>query len=194
MRLRALAYSSRVGRGGVVTPQYFTEAGGSIARMSEPACWSWPVPDLHERVSSAARAAFRQLAEEEWYPLLAEDVINSFAWWIIDPDAYRFAEFHAGRCAMCGKTPPPWSLFADHDHKTSLVRGFLCRGCNTAEAHRANRGNARWQAYRDRSPAVLLGYVTLYSASGYRTRNTYPMLCARGLVVEARRRRNLQVA
>ena len=35
-----------------------------------------------------------------------------------------------GLCAVCGKTPFPRMLAADHDHTTGEVRGLLCRRCN----------------------------------------------------------------
>src|SRR5262249_17332386 len=34
-----------------------------------------------------------------------------------------------GGCAMCGRTFKR-SLCVDHSHKTGLLRGLLCRGCN----------------------------------------------------------------
>jgi hypothetical protein len=42
-----------------------------------------------------------------------------------------------GRCAIChecervsGEDGTPVRLAVDHDHKTGLVRGLLCRSCN----------------------------------------------------------------
>ncbi|MGX1632740.1 endonuclease VII domain-containing protein [Streptomyces albidoflavus] len=38
---------------------------------------------------------------------------------------------HAGRCAICNDAPEQ-RLHIDHDHKSGVVRGLLCRGCNHA--------------------------------------------------------------
>lgn len=35
-----------------------------------------------------------------------------------------------GRCKLCGTPTPEGDLHIDHDHKTGLVRGLLCRPCN----------------------------------------------------------------
>jgi excisionase family DNA binding protein len=40
-------------------------------------------------------------------------------------------EMQKGRCAICKKSHESNELFADHDHKTEIFRGLLCRKCNT---------------------------------------------------------------
>jgi hypothetical protein len=43
----------------------------------------------------------------------------------------RLLEAQQGVCAICGKPPPEnRRLDIDHDHRTLLIRGLLCRGCN----------------------------------------------------------------
>ncbi|MFI1796374.1 endonuclease VII domain-containing protein [Streptomyces sp. NPDC020379] len=44
-------------------------------------------------------------------------------------DYDRLFELQGGRCAVCGGTRRQ-RLSVDHDHKTGLVRGLLCRMCN----------------------------------------------------------------
>lgn len=48
------------------------------------------------------------------------------------PDDYgALFEAQGGKCAICKARPQPGKfLHIDHDHKTGLVRGLLCRGCN----------------------------------------------------------------
>lgn len=45
-------------------------------------------------------------------------------------------EFQGGRCALCRRaTGASRRLSVDHDHATGLVRGLLCRPCNTFLGH-----------------------------------------------------------
>lgn len=58
-----------------------------------------------------------------------------------------------GRCAGCGRLAD--CLVLDHCHVTGLVRGGLCHGCNTIEAH----GPADLlRGYRRQPPAFWLGW------------------------------------
>jgi hypothetical protein len=59
-------------------------------------------------------------------------------------------------CAVCGRRYPD---VTDHDHKTGLIRGELCRSCNTSEAFATS---ARFRNYRERNPASILGIRILY--------------------------------
>jgi recombination endonuclease VII len=44
----------------------------------------------------------------------------------------RLYELQGGRCAICRRsTGRTRRLAVDHDHKTTLVRGLLCRPCNS---------------------------------------------------------------
>lgn len=47
-------------------------------------------------------------------------------------DEYEaMVEDQGGKCAICGVTPKT-RLCVDHCHATGIVRGLLCRSCNTA--------------------------------------------------------------
>jgi hypothetical protein len=48
-------------------------------------------------------------------------------------DYNRLLEQQGGVCAICGRPPVSKRRFhVDHNHKTGVVRGLLCSGCNTA--------------------------------------------------------------
>ena len=44
----------------------------------------------------------------------------------------RLLTEQGGVCAICGGSPQDRRLSVDHDHATGLVRGLLCRKCNSA--------------------------------------------------------------
>ena len=72
-------------------------------------------------------------------------------------DALR--RWQAGACAMCSARQG--SLVVDHCHKSGLVRGLLCRSCNSAEPHSTAPSFA---AYRFRPPAVMLQVAEQYGS------------------------------
>lgn len=61
-------------------------------------------------------------------------------------DMYEEVE---GKCPLCLKWYP--ALAVDHDHKTGIVRGLLCIGCNRALGYLENA------AWRKRAIAYLRG-------------------------------------
>ncbi len=40
-------------------------------------------------------------------------------------------EAQEGACAICGDVPTKGVLTVDHDHDTGVIRGLLCRRCNS---------------------------------------------------------------
>ena len=70
----------------------------------------------------------------------------------------RYDTFHAGRCAVCGRTA---QLVEDHDHESGLHRGPLCRSCNTTEGLSAYPIFMRYRLY---PPALMVGYVAEYES------------------------------
>jgi hypothetical protein len=63
-----------------------------------------------------------------------------------------------GRCAICGN---PGDLVNDHDHQTGLIRGLLCRQCNTNEGM-DGRPWTVYQRFREKHPAMILGIRLRY--------------------------------
>ena len=109
---------------------------------SDPACWSWPMlehrplDDVMEHLATRRPSMRRSLEASQ-----------------------RFSDFHAGRCAICGD--PCNNPAEDHCHRTGLVRGYLCRGCNSQEGiHRSSA--SIYGRYRERPPTVILGHAEQY--------------------------------
>lgn len=59
-----------------------------------------------------------------------------------------------GRCAICQQAYP---VVVDHDHESGLVRGYLCRWCNTAVEHCVHISGCAFGEYLDDPPAGSLG-------------------------------------
>ena len=96
-----------------------------------PACHRWPLNDQCQRDAEAV------------------DLDDS------QGGARVLWTWQQGLCAICGHH----ATRLDHDHTTGLVRGWLCRPCNTAEA-RLDGGE--FVKYRHRPPAVMLGLRARY--------------------------------
>ena len=124
-----------------------------------PACWSWEVED-------------RDLEDARTCP---EHFGHVLLW-----------NWQRGQCAVCAcrvDDHPP--LIRDHDHETGLLRGLLCRRCNALEGvakassereYREKNKKWRWgksgdtqrlaqrfNRYRERSPAAILGLRVRHS-------------------------------
>jgi hypothetical protein len=63
------------------------------------------------------------------------------------------------KCPLCQKTMVLSEACQDHDHRTGLLRGVLCRNCNGIEGKVANLAN---RAKRDLAPEMWLGYLIKY--------------------------------
>lgn len=72
------------------------------------------------------------------------------------PDGQDMWAWQDGRCAICGDRV---QLVTDHDHRTGLIRGQLCRSCNSLEGF--GHGGV-WSRYRERYPALICGLFERY--------------------------------
>lgn len=62
-------------------------------------------------------------------------------------------------CCLCPESLTVASACLDHNHKTGLIRGALCRNCNGVEGKIYNLAN---RAKRTLTPKDFLGQVILY--------------------------------
>lgn len=84
---------------------------------------------------------------------------NLPASWSWPTDVADLAEFHAGRCGICGQHR---ELVRDHCHDTGWIRGLLCQRCNTLEGG-GWAGNRTFRLYRKNPPAKIQGIWERYS-------------------------------
>lgn len=72
-----------------------------------------------------------------------DGLLDLMMWQVHDELAWlKFWQGH--RCGVCGVVA---KLVLDHDHSTGLVRGFLCRQCNTREGYRWGGALEWWREY-----------------------------------------------
>jgi hypothetical protein len=121
---------------------------------AEPNCWLWEVPTSTE----LRELFFRKFGGE------AEVYRFDLARYLEDQEAlayFHFESWHDQRCAICGARPTP--LVLDHDHRTGLIRGYLCRSCNFSEGMRRGEPAGPYAKYRERSPATMMGISMTYT-------------------------------
>lgn len=117
----------------------------------QPSCWGWTVTH-----SQSARALTSLTADTQFEAEGTGSVVLD--------------EWQAGRCAICGEAEP---LVVDHDHQSGLVRGLLCRRCNTNEGI-DGRPATVYQRYRELPPTRILG-VRLRYWDPYTRRHSEPV-------------------
>jgi hypothetical protein len=115
-----------------------------------PACWSWPVPpDLDTWSPPQGEDINDRLSDKTMARIMGDPEIRAGA---------LLSYWQAGRCAICGSRPAP---VEDHDHRTALTRGYLCRSCNTREGIYRGGDNV-FTRYRECHPTKLLGLTIRY--------------------------------
>ena len=73
------------------------------------------------------------------------------------PNIYKVWLWHPLECAICGGEG---RTIIDHDHKTHLTRGNLCRSCNVREGKGAGGPFAAWR--EDQNPGAMYGLAEEY--------------------------------
>ncbi|MET9950138.1 endonuclease domain-containing protein [Streptomyces sp. NPDC006339] len=126
--------------------------------MANPLCWYWPTQpsstsEVHQRFKTRMErnGCTPEQVEILWAMERAADAR-------VGSGAGAIAEWQDGRCAICGKVR---DLVCDHDHRTGLVRGWLCQSCNAGEATHREKDTI-FERYRQRPPAAILGVTDLY--------------------------------
>lgn len=123
---------------------------------AEPVCWYWPTDRPTEE--DARREMFEYAERNGCTPGQAQVLwdLERAAGVLSDGDV--LARWQNGRCAICGRAS---DLVCDHDHSTGLVRGWLCRSCNTTEGTN-HQPDTIFTRYRERPPAAILGLIIRY--------------------------------
>ncbi|WP_329468737.1 tyrosine-type recombinase/integrase [Streptomyces sp. NBC_01431] len=126
-----------------------------------PPCADHPV----DQAAPAGDCAYCDTHAAAWdaFAAMLDDTAPACWDWEVPPYApyqdpiERFLNFHAGQCAMCGNQPAQQPHTEDFDADTQHVRGLLCPTCTTEQDD-----SPRWDRYRDRGPAMILGLVQTY--------------------------------
>jgi hypothetical protein len=135
----------------------------NIFRSGVPACWSWPAKLPTEKdYRRHQREQLEALAVREGYSDETREKLWEFERTLPFDDDTALSLWQAGRCAVCEDTG--LELVSDHDHTSGLVRGLLCRSCNTREGFSYEPGESRnvFVSYRQRPPTVILGLEIRY--------------------------------
>jgi hypothetical protein len=121
-------------------------AGRRAFRAAERVhCWDWPV--THEHRERMAEIAATEDEDED------EGEIRRLSMRLL-------ADWQDGRCGICATTHG--AHFLDHSHETGMVRGYLCKCCNTGEGFRTGEPESVYTRYGERNPASILGLKIRY--------------------------------
>ena len=130
-----------------------------IFTTASPACWSWPGTAPTEQDYQRMQ---RTELEQHGYTGTALTKLWELEQAVPFTAMKALSMWQAGRCAVCEQAGA--ELVIDHDHATGLVRGLLCRSCNTREgfSYAPRGGRDVYMAYRERPPTVILGLTIRY--------------------------------
>lgn len=80
----------------------------------------------------------------------------AFTFWEPPAEGQTLREWQENRCALCGFRD---TVVLDHCHDTGMVRGWLCRSCNTTEGL-SDHNLGQWRS--GVTPAALMGIEEVY--------------------------------
>ncbi len=87
------------------------------------------------RTANPARCRYNKQAEKsrnpEAFKSKCKDRALKRAYGISYCDYLSMLSKQGGTCAICRRIPDEETLFVDHSHSTGLIRGLLCKSCNT---------------------------------------------------------------
>lgn len=129
-----------------------------------PRCNKWvPESGWYVRANGSRQSYCKPCHTAEGRDRRLRDLFN------INEDEYdHILEYQQGVCFICKQPPKKRKLAVDHEHKTGLVRGLLCWGCNAALGKLKDDiellQNAA--AYLARPPAVVVLGEERYGVKG----------------------------
>jgi hypothetical protein len=121
-------------------PEYKRKQGESIKKppccpkCGETDIKKFYVDSLGRRTNKVCRECHKIGCKERWHKRSETDRQASRAYkYGITPDEFlEMLEKQEGKCKICGNKPTTQrGLHVDHCHKSGVVRGLLCHGCNT---------------------------------------------------------------
>ena len=121
-------------------PEYKKKQGDSIKKP--PCCPKCGETDIAKfyvdkdgrRTNKVCRECHKQGCKERWHKRSWLDRWSSryYLYGVTKQFLLDLYEEQQGRCKICGMEPETTrGLHIDHCHKTGVVRGLLCGGCNT---------------------------------------------------------------
>lgn len=121
-------------------PDYRASQGKAIAKPPCcPVCGEKDIVKFYvdkkgRRTNKVCRECHKQACKERWNARSPIDrwASRNYKYGVTKDFLVALLEKQSGKCAICGEIPSTErGLHIDHCHKTKVVRGLLCHGCNT---------------------------------------------------------------
>jgi len=121
-------------------PDYKSSQGKAISKPPCcPECGETDIAKFYvdssgKRATKVCRECHKKACNERWHARSPIDrwASRSYKYGVTKEFLVELFEKQNGHCAICGEIPKTErGLHVDHCHKTGVVRGLLCHGCNT---------------------------------------------------------------